>query len=99
MSFGVFGVFNRISMKTSFGGDVFNLWVGFFGVPAGWSAVGDRARLSGVASGAGGAFLFAGAIECCFSSWNGGRRCWDLCFLDAQTGSMNNMKMVMKVGT
>ena len=26
------------------------------------------------------------------------RQCWDLSFLDAQTGSMNSMKMVMKVG-
>ena len=25
--------------------------------------------------------------------------CWDLCFLDAQTGSMNSMKMAMKVDT
>jgi len=25
--------------------------------------------------------------------------CWDLCFLDAQTGSMNSMKMTIKVGT
>ena len=45
-----------------------------------------------------GVFLFAGAIEGCFSSWNGGRRCWDLNFLDAQTGSMNSTKMAMKVG-
>ena len=86
-------------MKAGLGGDVFNLWIGFFGLPAGWRAVGDRARLSGVASGAGGAFLFAGAIEGCFSSWNGGRRCWDLRFLDAQTWSINSMKMTIKVGT
>ena len=26
------------------------------------------------------------------------RQCWDLSFLDAQTGSMNSMKMAMKVG-
>ena len=26
-------------------------------------------------------------------------QCWDLSFLDAQIGSMNSMKMVMKVGT
>ena len=26
------------------------------------------------------------------------RQCWDLSFLDAQTGSMNSMKMTMKVG-
>ena len=84
-------------MKNSFGGDVFNSWVGFFVLR--WRAVEDRAKLSGVASGAGGAFLFAGAIEDCFSSWNGGRRCWDLSFLDAQIGSMNSMKMTMKVGT
>jgi len=25
--------------------------------------------------------------------------CWDLSFLDAQTGSINSMKMSMKVGT
>ena len=43
------------------------------------------------------AFFFAGAIEGCFSRWNGGRCCWDLSFLDAQTGSMNSMKMTMKV--
>jgi len=30
MSFGVFAVFNWISMKNNFGGDVFNSWVGFF---------------------------------------------------------------------
>jgi len=24
--------------------------------------------------------------------------CWDLSFLDAQTGNMNNIKMAMKVG-
>ena len=54
MSFGVFAVFNRISMKTSFGGDVFNSWVGFFVLR--WRAVEDRARLSGVASGAGWGF-------------------------------------------
>ena len=47
MSFGVFAVFNRISMKTSFGGDVFNSWVGFFVLR--WRAVEDMARLSGVA--------------------------------------------------
>jgi len=41
-------------MKTSFGGDVFNLWVGF--IVLRWRAVEDRARLSGVASGAGGGF-------------------------------------------
>src|SRR6185503_15727584 len=46
-----------------------------------------------------GAFLFAWAIEGCFSSWNGECCCWDLSFLDAQTGSMNSMKMAMKVGT
>jgi len=44
-----------------------------------------------------GAFLFVGAIESCFSSWNGGRHCWDLCFLDAQTGSMNNIKMARRI--
>jgi len=44
------------------------------------------------------AFFFAGAIVGCLSSWNGGRRCWDLSFLDAQTGSMNSMKMAMKIG-
>src|SRR6185295_14822527 len=54
MSFGVFAVFNRISMKNSFGGDVFNSWVGFFVLR--WRAVEDRARLSGVASNAGGGF-------------------------------------------
>ena len=85
-------------MKAALGGDVYNLWIGFFGQPAGWRAVGDRARLSGVASGAGGAFLFAGAIEGCFSSWNGGRLCWDLGFLDVQTGSMNNMKIAINEG-
>ena len=45
MSFGVFGVINRISMKNSFVGDVFNSCVGFF------------VLLSGVACGAGGGFL------------------------------------------
>ena len=44
------------------------------------------------------AFFFAGAIEGCLSCWNVGRRCWYLSFLDAQTGSMNSMKMAMKVG-
>ena len=29
-------------------------------------------------------------VDCC---------CWDLCFLDAQTESMNSIKMTMKVGT
>ena len=68
LSFGVFAVFDRISMKAGFGGDVFNLWVGFPGLPSEWQIV-------------------------------GGRRCWDLCFLDAQTGSMNNMKVAIKVGS
>ena len=54
MIFGVFVVFNRIFMKSSFGGDVFNSWVGFFVLR--WRAVEDRARLSGVASGADGGF-------------------------------------------
>ena len=72
-------------MKNSFVGDVFNSWVGLFVL----RAVGDMARLSGVA---------CGAIEGCLSSWNGGRRCWDLSFLDAQTESMNSTKMAMKVG-
>jgi hypothetical protein len=48
MSFGVFSVINRISMKNSFVGDVFNLWVGLFVL----NAVGNMARLSGVACGA-----------------------------------------------
>ena len=39
-------------MKTSFGGDVTNSCVGFFVLR--WRAVEDRAKLSGVASGAGG---------------------------------------------
>ena len=43
-----------------------------------------------------GAFFLAGAIEGCFSSWKGGRCCWYLCLLDAQTGSMNSMKMAIK---
>ena len=38
------------------------------------------------------AFFFAGAIEGCFTCWNGGRRCWDLCFVEAQTGNMNSRK-------
>jgi len=45
------------------------------------------------------AFFFAGDIKGYFLSWNGGRRCWDLSFLDAQTRSMNNKKLAMKVGT
>ena len=45
MSFDVFGVINRISMKNSFVVDVFNSCVGFF------------VLLSGVACGAGGGFL------------------------------------------
>jgi len=45
MGFGVFGVINRISMKNSSVGDVFNSCVGFF------------VLLSGVACGAGGGFL------------------------------------------
>ena len=44
-------------MKAGLGGDVFNLRVGFFELPAGWRAVGDRARLSGVVGGASGGFL------------------------------------------
>jgi len=44
-------------MKTSFGGDVFNLWVGFFGLPVGWGSVGNVVRLSGVAGGADGGIL------------------------------------------
>ena len=55
-------------MKAGFSGDVFNLWVGFLGLPSEWQTI-------------------------------GGRRCWDLCFLDAQTGSMNNMKVAIKVGS
>ena len=50
MSFGIFGVFNWISMKNNFGGGVFNSWVGFFMLR--WRAV----RLSGDACGAGGGF-------------------------------------------
>ena len=85
MSFGVFGVINRISMKNSFVGDrglASRTWPG-------------SVELLVVPSGA---FLFAGAIEGCFSSWNGGRRCWDLYFLDAQTGTMNSMKMTRRIG-
>jgi len=48
MSFGVFGVINRISMKNSFVVDVFNSCVGFFVL---------LVLLSGVACGAGGGFL------------------------------------------
>ena len=48
MSFGVFAVFNRVSMKNSFGRDVFNSWVGFFVL---------LVLLSGVACGAGGGFF------------------------------------------
>ena len=56
MSFGVFGVINRISMKNSFVVGVFNSCVGFF------------VLLSGVAYGAGGGFLLRCAIEGCFLS-------------------------------
>jgi len=85
----VFSVISRFFMNGNFVGDFFDPWVGSFEL---WlRAIEDTARLSG-ACGAGGGFFFAGAIEGCLSCWNGGRLCWDLCFLDAQTGSMNNTK-------
>ena len=84
-------------MRGSFVVDVFYLWVDSFVLRLG--AVEVAARLSGGACGAAVVFFFVGAIEGCFTCWNGGRRCWDLCFLDAQTGSINSMKMTMKIGT
>ena len=44
------------------------------------------------------AFFFPGAIVGCLSCWKGERHCWDLSFLDAQTGSMNSKKDDKKVG-